>query len=932
MTFHRSALLMVLLLATTPTQAHEGFLDGSFLYNGWQQFDEFIGGERGRFQALRDAKVDAQGRVIAIGTFSHPGTSRNADCMVFVSTPAGRDVEVLRALPLDRGGGVFDHCNSVESLPDGRIVAVGYATRGDDRATGVVVRLNADGTPDTSYFDQGVFELNDHVPWIAASESTLLIDSLLDAQGRLLVVGRAQGAGTARGLLARFLADGSLDTAFGVDGAVALADFNPPLVVPTSLTLDAQGRILVLGTTQQPGSLRHGVIFRVLDDGALDTGFGGGMNGPIGNGGGGRGFVPRCDRVSNIAVDASGRMLVGCEPDVSGATPGPILAAGVLRLTAQGQPDTSFGGDGLVEPLGFTSPMGTLGGPPRIALQADGKIVLAATLAVADQPGNTLDWYVARLQPGGAIDTGFGYQSGYSRLRLQDPQGTSNDVYWEGLANLVLDPRGRPILVGQRDFSGQATRFVIARLGLADPMAIGGFLDPEFNQVGYRTERFGEVPGPRQDTIMKDIARDASGRMTTIGRLRFDTNPSPTYQCVVARMLADGQYDTSFAPPTGRRTLSLNANGANNGLCESVLALDDGSTLIAGNSGFSGTLVRLLPDGSVDTAFYGNGAFETWTDLNFEAQNKFAYFVGLARDSQGRILLTGYTATIGAPLPDQFGVVVRLRADLSVDTGFGENGVVRLHTFTNPFRVLFDSIVEDSTGRLYVGGTEGLVTDGNQGGVVYRLLADGSYDTTFPGEGYLRLRGTCDQSGDIAVDAQDRALVTCYRASDGQYGVLRLLENGQSDLNFGSGGVAAIRFTAPSDSNGRTQDLQQILPMADGKVVVVGTHRNLNGLETFVGPSDIGVARLNPNGSGDPDFGRVNGANLHRLPVPYGQISETGAAALLQADGRIVIAGTRFDLRPGVPTLNNSDVVVLRVGNPVQGPLADPVFENGFEE
>ncbi len=97
------------------------------------------------------------------------------------------------------------------------------------------------------------------------------------------------------------------------------------------------------------------------------------------------------------AIDAGDRTLFGCEPDPSDSTPGPILAAGVPRVGVNGLPDTSSGGDGLVELPGFTSPMGTLYAPPRIALQADGKIVAAATLDVADQPGNVFDRYVTRL-------------------------------------------------------------------------------------------------------------------------------------------------------------------------------------------------------------------------------------------------------------------------------------------------------------------------------------------------------------------------------------------------------------------------------------------------------------------------------------------------------------------------------------------------------
>jgi uncharacterized delta-60 repeat protein len=927
---------LLALLCSSACLARDGLLDQSFMYYGWAQFDEFINGDRARFQSLRDAKFDSQGRVIAIGNLTHPGSNANADCLLVISTPGGRDLEIQQRLTLDRGGSNVELCASLEVLPDDRLVAVGYATTTNDRLTGIVVRLNADATPDTSFFDNGVFEVNAHIGWIDAAEATLLIDSVLDAQGRLLVVGRVQANGMARGLLLRFLADGTLDTGFGFDGAVPLADFSTPLVQPTSLALDAQGRILVGGTTQQPGSVRHGVIFRVLDDGSLDTSYGAGMNGANGNGGGGRGFVSRCDRIASLAVDGSGRTLMGCEPDVSGATPGPLLAAGVLRLGVNGQPDTSFGGDGLVEPLGFTSPMGTLYSLPRIALQADGKIVMAATLDVADQSGNEFDWYVTRLNANGTVDTGFGYQSGYSRLRVGDPYATSSsDSYWESVSNLVLDPRGRPVIVGQRDFGTQATRFLIARLGMADPAVASGYLDPEFGfNDGYRLQRFDEFVGggPRQDTTGTDVAVDSSGRITTIGRLRFDTNPSPTYQCVVTRSLADGRADTSFAPPNGRRSLSLSPTGANVSLCTSVLALDDGSTLIAGSVGNSGTVIRLLPDGSVDTSFFGNGVLETWTDLNFQATSRSATFNAIMRDTQGRIVIAGSTAQPGVGGTDQFGVVLRLTAGLAVDTSFGDGGVARLHTTTNPFRLYIESIAQDADGNLYFAGSEGQSFTAQEGGVVHRLLDDGSVDTSWPGDSnYVHLVGVCLASGDIALDAQQRPMVSCYR-SGGGVGILRLLRNGELDLNFGTGGITPVNFIPPSQSTqGRTTSVQQILSLPDGKLVAVGTHMNTNGTEVFYGTQDIGVTRLLENGSPDPDFGGANSASLFRLPEIFGRYDEFANAAVLQPDGRVLVIGTQSDRRPGVPVDDATRHLLMRVSNVVPVVENDVLFANGFE-
>ena len=103
-------------------------------------------------------------------------------------------------------------------------------------------------------------------------------DMAIDAQGRIVVLGStpASEGGTDIGVV-RFNPDGSDDTSFGGDGGVAI-----PFVIdssrwscdPKSLLIEADGRIVVTGTAIRPGDpVRFGVT-RLRVDGTLDTSFG----------------------------------------------------------------------------------------------------------------------------------------------------------------------------------------------------------------------------------------------------------------------------------------------------------------------------------------------------------------------------------------------------------------------------------------------------------------------------------------------------------------------------------------------------------------------------------------------------------------------------------------------------------------------------------
>ena len=121
---------------------------------------------------------------------------------------------------------------------NGRLVVTGF-TATITRTTGafLVARFDANGGLDTT-FGQGGGTVFAMGSAVAETGQAIF----LDAQGRIVVAGAAPGGG---GGVARLLASGALDTSFGTGGKTLLGD---PSTSFQAVTLDAAGRITLAGT------------------------------------------------------------------------------------------------------------------------------------------------------------------------------------------------------------------------------------------------------------------------------------------------------------------------------------------------------------------------------------------------------------------------------------------------------------------------------------------------------------------------------------------------------------------------------------------------------------------------------------------------------------------------------------------------------------
>jgi uncharacterized delta-60 repeat protein len=309
--------------------------------------------------------IQADGKVVAAGWYS-PKSSNQDFAVVRYNTDGSLDASF-------GAGGVVKTSFSNKSdviaaaaiQADGKIVVGGWSTSGNDR-TFALARYNANGTLDSSFGSGGKVTTN------IGSGSEWIADLAIQADGKIVVAGRASiGGGTA---VARYNVNGTLDASFGSGGKVTA----PWLIGGGSGTeknkvvIQPDGRILV------SSMYSNGGVVRLNANGSLDTTFATG------------GRYTGLPLVWAIALQGDQIIVSGESADTS-------VDDAMVRLNADGSVDTSFGVGGMVQ---VQVDLGR-----DVAVQPDGKILIAG------QQFNTNSLFglaAVRYNADGSLDSEFG--------------------------------------------------------------------------------------------------------------------------------------------------------------------------------------------------------------------------------------------------------------------------------------------------------------------------------------------------------------------------------------------------------------------------------------------------------------------------------------------------------------------------------------------
>jgi uncharacterized delta-60 repeat protein len=268
-------------------------------------------------------------------------------------------------------GSSNDAAYGITLQPDGKILLAGYSFNGA-YSEFALARYDTDGTLDTSFSDDGKLTVN------IGTYNDYGYSVTVQPDGKILLAGQSDST-TSDFALLRYKIDGSPDTSFGGGDGIVTTDILSASDSANSVTLQADGKILVSGKSNNDFA-----VVRYDIDGSLDFSFGGGDGIVVTDIDGGT------DDGKSLTLQPDGKILVAGQ-----SHNGSDFDFALVRYKADGTLDTSFSTDGkLTIDFGLDNDYAY-----SVTVQADGKILLAGS--------SNDNFALIRCDADGILDTSF---------------------------------------------------------------------------------------------------------------------------------------------------------------------------------------------------------------------------------------------------------------------------------------------------------------------------------------------------------------------------------------------------------------------------------------------------------------------------------------------------------------------------------------------
>jgi uncharacterized delta-60 repeat protein len=428
------ALALLCVLAGAPAQGADGDLDPTFGRGGLKMTD-FHGGA----DLAHAVAIQADGKIVVAGTTYQDNDYTTEDFAVARYTATGQldDSFGTKGRVTTDFPGLAAVASAVLVQPDGKILVAGgayplFVFAGNFE----LVRYNPDGSLDAGFGNGGIVTTNfGHGSY--AFGLALQPDGKIIAAGTVFVDFSTDDSSDTDFGLARYHPDGTLDETFGSGGKL-LTDFAGYNDDAMAVLIQPDGKIVAVGSAKDPFTFYDFALARYLPDGTLDTAFGQGgrkrtdfgvqnfdrahsavlqPDGKIvaagfaslafgdtryaaarynADGSLDRTFADKgrtrlhvgscCERVNSVLLQPDGKLVLVGFPDSESSDSDFVL----MRLDATGALDPAFGKNGRVR----TSFGHLNGGANGAALQPDGKIVAVGFQATSTD--RTVEFAIAR--------------------------------------------------------------------------------------------------------------------------------------------------------------------------------------------------------------------------------------------------------------------------------------------------------------------------------------------------------------------------------------------------------------------------------------------------------------------------------------------------------------------------------------------------------
>ena len=616
----------------------DGSRDNSFnIGTGFKDINEWS--ETANIYSL---DIQNDGKIIVVGNFNQYN-GEVASQIIRLNTNGSRDT----SFDIDTGfGDDVPNIRSIKLQSDGKILVGGHFDSYQGQSVKGIVRLNSNGSRDTT-FNQGQVGLDG---WSVLSIT-------IDNNNKILLGGNFNSYnGVELNDIVRLNNDGSIDNGFDVGTGFDDDVFD--------IVIQSDGKILVGGRFKNYKEESARRIIRLNSNGSRDTGFsiGTGFN----------------SYVYSISIQNDGRIITGGEFDLYQGDIGQNIEYGyeymfdqggavanrVLRLNNNGSRDNTFdNGNGFSKPV------------YKLAIQNDGKIIVGGWFGSYRGARASK---ITRLNPDSSIDTSFNVDVGYHnnvtdiviqnngkilvsvsswfdsynakflRLNADGSLDTNfNSAITQGVQKITVQNDGKIIIGGF--FSGNIARLntdgsidETFDIGTGFDEGVEGLSTQEDGKilVGGRFSSYQGVSANRIIRLNTDGTRDTSFNIGTA----FN---STVYDFVIqddGKIVLVGTFE-NYQGVSANRIIRLNSNGGRdtgfsigtgfNNDVNTLAIQDDGKILVGGSFGeYNGNpvnkIIRMNQDGSKDDSFNIGTGFSDWGPV-----------YSLALQNDGKIIVGG---------------------------------------------------------------------------------------------------------------------------------------------------------------------------------------------------------------------------------------------------------------------------------------------------
>lgn len=608
--------------------------------------------------------VQNDGKIIVGGEFiSFKGVTQNRIIRF--------NIDGTKDLTFNSGSGFDNSVNSIIIQNDGKIIVGGSFTNYNGQAENRIIRLNSDGTKDSSFITGVGFNNN---------VKTIKIQN----DGKIYLGGDFTSYdGIIQNRIVKLNPNGTRDNSF-----ISGNGFNSSV---NCFSIQSDGKIIVAGNFISYNGISKNRLVRLNSNGDIDNSFtiGSGFNSSI----------------YSIALQTDSKIIVGGEFTLFNGT----ITNSIVRLNLDGSIDNTF----LIG-TGFS------GAVYSIKIQTDNKIVVGGSFI--SYKGITEN-RIIRLNNDASEDINFISGSGFDSTIFNIELDNNNKIIIGGAfttyGGIFQQYFVRLNSDGNKDNNyNYGFGFVEAVGAIAQQsdgkILVGGLFTSYKGVRENRIIRF-NVDGSRDNTFITGTGFNSyvnNIKIQNDGKIIVSGNFS-SYNGVnagrIVRLNTDGTIDSSFLSGTGFSGLVMSINLQNDG----KIIVKTSNTNSYNGIGFSNNLIRLNQDGTKDNSFSAGafgGGIGTVSDIDIQ--------------NDGKIILVGFfDSYTNSSFTSTRPGIIRLNSNGTNDTtfnigsGFGSNYSLRQVKIQSDGKIIVAGLFNSYNGEIVSS--------------IIRLNNNGTRDNTF---------------------------------------------------------------------------------------------------------------------------------------------------------------------------------------------------------